>query len=87
MGSKNYCYSNNEQVTGGSNGIGREILVELAKRNSRITLISWDVDSERNQSTIKELKALGVSKAYSFDVDVTDDDQVAAAAARVSYNA
>ena len=72
-------------MTGGLNGIGREILVELAKRNSSITLISWDVDSERNNSTIKELKALGVSKAYSFDVDVTDDEQVAAAAARVSF--
>ena len=59
--------------------------MELAKRNSSITLISWDVDSERNNSTIKELKALGVSKAYSFDVDVTDDEQVAAAAARVSF--
>lgn len=60
--------------------------MELAKRENDITLISWDVDSQRNELMVKELKALGVSKAFAFEVDITDDEQVAAAAKRVTEN-
>ena len=48
-----------------------------------MTLISWDIDAVSNEALMKELKALGVRKALSYTVDVTDLDRVAETVAKV----
>ena len=71
------------QVTGGNNGIGKEILLRLGQTDPEVTLICWGRDENRNQEVVKDLRAIGVSKVYAFNVDVTDVNQVSAAAEQV----
>lgn len=67
-------------VTGGANGIGREICLQLARLEPYITIISWDVNETANEHLIKELKAHDVKKAYGYKVDVSNRQEVEAAA-------
>lgn len=71
------------KVTGGSNGIGSEILLYLASLEKDITLISWDVDANANEIIVRKLRNLGVQRAFVDIVDVTDANQVAVAAKKV----
>lgn len=48
-----------------------------------LTLISWDIDSVSNDALMDGLKSLGVRKALSYTVDVTDREKVIEAAAKV----
>ena len=72
------------QVTGGSNGIGKAILLYLASLEKDLTLISWDVDTAANESVVRELRVLGVAKALCYTVDVSDPAKVALTAAKVN---
>lgn len=55
-------------MTGGGNGIGRAIAIELAKYGCNIAVA--DVDVQGSLETVEELNLLGV-KAYSYEVCVT----------------
>ncbi|CAG7724307.1 unnamed protein product [Allacma fusca] len=70
-------------VTGGANGIGREICFDIANRETNLTIISWDLNKERNLELSEELKALGVKNAFEFTIDVTDRKQVVAGAKKI----
>ena len=72
------------QITGGANGIGREICRKLCEEERELTIISWDVDQGENEALVQELRELGVKKAVGFTVDVSDSGQVETAAKRVS---
>jgi len=60
-------------VTGGGYGIGKGIALEMAKAGADVVIS--EVDSERAESTVNELKALGV-KALKVVADVTKTEQV-----------
>jgi NAD(P)-dependent dehydrogenase (short-subunit alcohol dehydrogenase family) len=72
-------------VTGGANGIGREICLQLARIESYITIISWDIDERANELLIKELKAHDVRRALGYKVDVSNREEVEEAARKVIY--
>lgn len=51
------------QVTGGANGLGRAICMELARRGCHVAIADTDIDGARQ--TVLELRDLGVkSQAY-----------------------
>lgn len=53
------------QVTGGSNGIGREICLELARNGCNVACLDLDLDAA--QKLCDELKVFGV-KANAYKV-------------------
>lgn len=56
-------------VTGGSNGLGREIAIRLAQRGCNIAIV--DVDLEGGEITAKDLEREFKVKAKAFKVDVS----------------
>ncbi|XP_031626085.1 17-beta-hydroxysteroid dehydrogenase 13-like [Contarinia nasturtii] len=60
-------------VTGGSNGIGREICLELARSGCNVACL--DVDFQAAEKLCIELKRLGVN-AKGYQVDVTSYDEL-----------
>ena len=60
-------------VTGGAQGIGREIALVLAKAGADLAL--FDIKADTLERTVQELRALG-RRAEGFVVDVTDGKQV-----------
>lgn len=57
------------QVTGGSNGIGREICLELARCGCNVAIL--DVDLDAAHRVCNELRAIGVeANAYKVSVDL-----------------
>ncbi|XP_059609787.1 uncharacterized oxidoreductase YoxD-like [Phlebotomus argentipes] len=60
-------------VTGGGNGIGREIALRLAKEKCNIAIA--DVDYIAGENTVEECLSLGV-KAKFFKADVGENDEV-----------
>lgn len=53
------------QVTGGANGIGRAICIELAKRGCNVAVVDVDLDGAKN--CCEDLCLLGV-KAFPYEV-------------------
>ncbi|CAG7667436.1 unnamed protein product, partial [Allacma fusca] len=70
-------------VTGGANGIGRAICEKLVEIEKNLTIIIWDLDQNTGLETIKALRSAGVQNAFVFKVDVSDREQVAAAAQQI----
>ena len=67
-------------ITGGAQGIGKATVKRFAEEGA--TVIIWDVNEEKANSTIKEL--ITVSDKIEFQkVDVTNLDSVTAAAAKI----
>ncbi|XP_053687136.1 17-beta-hydroxysteroid dehydrogenase 13-like [Sabethes cyaneus] len=60
-------------VTGGANGLGREIGLELARKGCNVAV--GDLDMANGEKTVEDLRRLGV-KAELFKVDVSDFDSV-----------
>ncbi|XP_055311358.1 uncharacterized oxidoreductase YoxD-like [Sitodiplosis mosellana] len=56
-------------VTGGSNGIGREICLELARNGCNVACLDLDLDAA--EKLCAEMRAMGV-KANPYHVEVTD---------------
>lgn len=65
-------------VTGGARGIGRAIVLELAKEGADIAIGDLLVDAA--EQTAEEVRALG-RKAIALDLDVTDEKSVQAGVA------
>ena len=57
-------------VTGAASGIGRLLSLELADRGARLVL--WDMDTDRLDTVVDEVRARGGEKAWGFRCDVTD---------------
>ncbi|CAG7724306.1 unnamed protein product [Allacma fusca] len=70
-------------VTGGAQGIGREICREITRLEKNLTVITWDVDEKNNLETVDILKGQGVRNAFAFTVDVGDSEQVAVSAKKI----
>ncbi|CAG7724304.1 unnamed protein product [Allacma fusca] len=73
-------------VTGGANGIGREICRQIAEQEKDVAIVTWDADERSNLETLEMLKNLGIRKAFASTVDVSDREKVAAAAEKVRQN-
>lgn len=61
-------------ITGGACGIGKGILIELAKKNVRV--ISLDIDDEANERTIKEASAISEAGASAYHCDLSDPKEI-----------
>jgi 3-oxoacyl-[acyl-carrier protein] reductase len=68
-------------VTGGGSGIGRAIAVGYAREGARVIVL--DANGETAAQTAK---SIGLSKAWSFKLDVTDRDACRQIAAEVGEN-
>lgn len=60
-------------VTGGGQGVGRGICLELAKEGARVVVN--DLFAERAQAVVREIEALG-GEALAAPADITQPDQV-----------
>ncbi|GAB0097118.1 hypothetical protein DMENIID0001_127170 [Sergentomyia squamirostris] len=60
-------------VTGGANGIGRELCLKLAKEKCRIAIV--DINLEAAEQTVEDIRQLGV-EAKAYHADVTDYDAI-----------
>jgi len=67
-------------VTGAGQGIGALMAKIIAAKGAKLVL--WDVNQESNESTASSIVASG-GTASAFTVDLSDPDQIAAAARRV----
>eukprot|EP01135_Chromosphaera_perkinsii_P002566 Nk52_evm82s224 gene=Nk52_evmTU82s224 len=67
-------------VTGGANGIGKEICLQLAELGA--VVICWDKDQERLLNMGKEMKQQGHS-FYGYDVDLCRKEDICACARKV----
>lgn len=64
-------------VTGGGNGLGRQLALGAARRGARVVI--WDLSGERGERVRDEVRALGVD-ADAYTVNVSDRDAVTATA-------
>ncbi|XP_053676982.1 17-beta-hydroxysteroid dehydrogenase 13-like [Anopheles nili] len=60
-------------VTGGANGLGRDICLQLAQTGCHVAVV--DLDETNGAQTVADIRKLGV-KAYFFKVDVSSFDAV-----------
>lgn len=60
-------------ITGGANGIGRQMGLNFAKHGANVAVV--DVDLENAQKTAKDIRALGV-KAEAFKTDISKLEEV-----------
>jgi len=67
-------------VTGGGRGIGRGIVLELAREGANVA-VNYRRDREAAETTVRDLEALG-RRATALQADVSDWAQVAAMVAR-----
>lgn len=67
---------NNEIVliTGTGHGMGRELALQYAELGA--TVVCVDINKESNDETVKLLKDLGKTKVYSYQCDVSSEQQV-----------
>ena len=68
-------------VTGATRGIGRQVVVDLARRG--VTVLVSGRDAQAARTTAAELAGEGDVRALDIDLDVTDAQAVAAAPAAV----
>ncbi|KAH0830933.1 hypothetical protein AYO21_06463 [Fonsecaea monophora] len=59
-------------VTGGSRGIGAAVAVQLAQRGASKIAITYAGNTKAADSTLEELKKLGVQKAIAIQADLLD---------------
>jgi len=67
-------------ITGGAQGIGKATVKRFAEEGA--TVIIWDVNEDKANSTIAELKSTDINIEFQ-KVDVTNLDSVTAAAAKI----
>lgn len=61
-------------VTGAAAGIGRSLVLELARRGA--VTVAWDLDEDRLAGVVDQLREVGDGRAYGYACDVTDADAV-----------
>ena len=59
-------------ITGGASGIGKAVSLKFAKEGA--TVIIWDINKEKCEETLAELKSKGY-KCDAFVLDTTDKDE------------
>lgn len=62
-----YFFNDNKQVTGGANGIGFAIGIELARCGCKIAIADIDIDGARE--AVEEFQLMGV-KAFAYEVKI-----------------
>jgi all-trans-retinol dehydrogenase (NAD+) len=75
MQQQNYLFkfSTTKKVTGGGNGLGREICLQLADQGCNIAVV--DVDLSAAEKTAEVIKSKGL-KCKAYKVDVTKSDEI-----------
>ncbi|MDA8281618.1 MAG: SDR family NAD(P)-dependent oxidoreductase, partial [Actinomycetota bacterium] len=68
-------------ITGGAAGIGRLLAIELAARGA--TPVLWDLDDERLEPAVAEIRSRTGVTARGFACDVTDRHAVSEVAEQV----
>lgn len=68
-------------VTGAASGIGRSLVLELARRGA--VVVAWDLDEARLGAVVDELRGVGARRAHGYACDVSDADAVYRTAERV----
>jgi len=69
-------------ITGSSTGIGREVVLKLAKYHPKTTLVLWDWNEKENGKTASDARKLG-AQVFAFKVYVTNRGQVEETAKKV----
>lgn len=69
-------------ITGTGHGIGKELALAYAAKGT--TVIGWDINTQNNDETFKEIAKLGFKQAYSFKCDITNRDEVLKVAKEVA---
>ena len=69
-------------VTGAGHGIGREIALKYASLGSIVVCV--DINEKGAEETVKDIKALGATKAASYKCDVSNRDEVIAVVNKVA---
>lgn len=60
-------------MTGGGNGLGRGICIELAKQSCHVAVA--DINLQAAEATAEEIRNFGI-KAKAYKVDVTKSDEI-----------
>ncbi|RTE85938.1 MULTISPECIES: SDR family oxidoreductase [Gammaproteobacteria] len=61
-------------ITGGAQGLGLAMAKQLAKQNWHLMLL--DIDGEKLKSAKSELEAIGQGRTETYDLDLTDDEDI-----------
>uniref|UniRef100_A0A0M3IJA8 Estradiol 17-beta-dehydrogenase 11 n=1 Tax=Ascaris lumbricoides TaxID=6252 RepID=A0A0M3IJA8_ASCLU len=69
-------------ITGAANGLGRQLAVRFAKKNSK--LILWDIDEIALEKCASECKESGCEEVYSDRVDMAFRESIHEAAEKVN---
>lgn len=69
-------------ITGTAHGIGKELAFQYANKGAKI--VCWDINEQGNLNTVQEIKAQG-GKAYSYQVDVMNREDVFQTAEQVKH--
>ncbi|HQV97138.1 MAG: 3-oxoacyl-[acyl-carrier-protein] reductase [Saprospiraceae bacterium] len=67
-------------VTGGSSGLGKATLIKFASLGA--TVINWDINQERGEALVNELKTTGYT-TYFFRLNTANYDEVNQAATNI----
>lgn len=67
-------------ITGGASGIGR-LMCRMALEKGARAVVVWDVNQSNMDAVVEEFSSLG--KLYTFQVDVTSAEQIAATHAQM----
>lgn len=67
-------------VTGGSSGLGKATLIKFASLGA--TVINWDINQERGEALVNELKTKGYT-TYFFRLNTANYDEVNQAATKI----
>ena len=67
-------------VTGGSSGLGKATLIKFASLGA--TVINWDINQERGEALVNELKTKGYT-TYFFRLNTANYDDVNQAATNI----
>ncbi|CCH43127.1 3-oxoacyl-[acyl-carrier-protein] reductase [Wickerhamomyces ciferrii] len=63
-------------VTGGAQGIGKSIAIQLAKDGYQVAICDLSFQKEKALETVKEIESITNSKAIFIECDVTQKNQV-----------
>lgn len=64
-------------ATGGNSGIGLGFLTGCARQGADV--VTWDKNAKGHEAALEQLRSAGAGRTLALTVDVSDEDQVAAA--------
>ncbi|XP_071627291.1 short-chain dehydrogenase/reductase family 16C member 6-like isoform X2 [Temnothorax longispinosus] len=68
-------------ITGAGHGIGKELAIGYASLGA--TVVCWDINEERNNETMNNIKRMGRDSVYAYRCNVADREEVFRVAEKV----